>query len=72
LENHVCTRVCNCLKLGKGGKAVDLKWKKKEEHHPHSLDKILASRNHDPEEDTRFFDSPNESDDSDEVEIQIA
>jgi hypothetical protein len=72
LENHVCTTFCNCLKLGKGGKALDLKGKKKEENQPPSLDKILASRNHDAEEHARFFDSPNVSDDSDEVEIQIA
>ena len=66
LENHVCTTVCNMLKLGRGGKAINLNWKKNKEGHSHSLEKILASRNRDPDGEINFFEH-----DSDEIEINM-
>ncbi|KAI7960455.1 hypothetical protein MJO29_005523 [Puccinia striiformis f. sp. tritici] len=64
LDQHHCTAVCNQLRLGHEGKAIDLKWRKS-----HSLDKILASRNRDPGGNHDFGGRSNGSHEGDSPEI---
>ncbi|KAA1086357.1 Eukaryotic elongation factor-2 kinase [Puccinia graminis f. sp. tritici] len=45
LNEHVCSTVFNILKLGQGGKAVDLKWKCPTPRQPLAFERILASKN---------------------------